>query len=110
MVPLHSRLFGTPGEEKQGWLTKLQYIFMKESASTELEQQWKLMYDDWNLHIGVVHLRAKKYAHKNRLRLVLGHTHCPSEFDGMLVDGGDLPNDGKFVEINDNEVLLRSVE
>ena len=57
---------------------------------------------DWTVIIGGIHARARLYAQKNGICLCIGHTHCPSVFDGLMVDGGDMEDSWSYVVIPDD--------
>jgi len=69
MIPLYRALFGkdTPAQRKNRGFR-----------------------DDWNLAVETVHSRARLYAQRHKVNLVIGHTHCPMDFDGLVADTGDL--------------------
>ncbi len=57
---------------------------------TPAVQKARGLTEDWNRHVGVIHLRALDYAIRNKLRLVIGHTHTPATCDSVLTDDGDM--------------------
>jgi hypothetical protein len=91
MVPIYNCLFGrqSPGQTVPA-----------QSAQDE-------MWNDWNLHVGIIHLRARQYAAKNRVRVLLGHTHCPTEFDGLIADHGDLSDRTYTLVTGESVIQLR---
>ena len=62
--------------------------------------------EEWNEHVGIIHLRARSWAKRNNRRLLIGHTHCPTPFDGLIADSGDFLDSFSWLEIEDNEVRL----
>ena len=65
------------------------------------------MCDDWNLHVGMIHLRAMQYAKANDLKVFIGHTHNPLPFNGLIADSGDMVDSFSYLEIEDGKVELR---
>ena len=63
-------------------------------------------FDEWNEHVGMVHFRARRWAARNRRRLIIGHTHCPAPFDGLMCDGGDMEDSFTWVQV-DQDIVLR---
>jgi len=57
---------------------------------------------DWTVIIGGIHARARLYAQKNGICLCIGHTHCPSVFDGLMIDGGDMIDSLSYIVIPDD--------
>lgn len=45
--------------------------------------------DDWTLKVHLLHGRAMQYAKKHKLYLAIGHTHCPTPFNNLIIDAGD---------------------
>lgn len=72
MIPLYNLLFGrrhkTPGQTQPKRL--------------EFSQAW-------SEHVGLIHLRAQSHAKKKGKGVIIGHTHCPRSFDGLMADCGD---------------------
>ena len=70
MIPLYRLMYGkqTPGKRTRS----------------------RTFRDDWTPGIEVGHTRARIYAKQERVNLVIGHFHCPQDYDGILVDHGDL--------------------
>lgn len=56
--------------------------------------------DDWNTKIGLIHLKAQEYAIKQGVRLVVGHTHCPTPFNGIFADSGDWLDSFSYILVN----------
>lgn len=63
--------------------------------------------DDWNRKIGLIHLKAMDYAIKNGVRLVVGHTHCPTPFNGIFADSGDMIDSFSYIWIHQNKIELK---
>jgi len=57
---------------------------------------------DWSTNVGIMHLRAREYAKKHNSKICVNHSHCPTEFDGLLADSGDFEDSFSWVEIQDN--------
>jgi len=62
--------------------------FLKEE--TPFQTKSRGASEDWNRHVGLVHLRAMDYAKRTKVKLVIGHTHCPMVYDDLLADDGDM--------------------
>lgn len=62
--------------------------------------------DDWNLHVGVIQLKARQYAKKHGLKLIIGHTHSPAPFNGLVADDGDMVDSFSYITIEDDQVKL----
>jgi hypothetical protein len=83
MVPIYHWLYKTPAVQKY---------------------RSGVLSDDWNLHVGVIQLRAMQYAKKYGLKLIIGHTHSPAPFNGLVADGGDMVDSFSYITIEDDEV------
>jgi UDP-2,3-diacylglucosamine pyrophosphatase LpxH len=83
MVPIYNFIYRrkTPGIQKQQAAFSL--------LPTDAVVHPVVSFDDWNLHVGVIHDRARLYAQKKQTPIVLGHTHCERSFDGLIADCGD---------------------
>ncbi|MFA5377144.1 MAG: metallophosphoesterase [Dehalococcoidia bacterium] len=57
---------------------------------------------DWNMFVETGHDRARMYAQKDNVNLCIGHYHCPSAFDGLIVDDGDMEDSMSFAVIPDD--------
>lgn len=79
MVPLYNWLFGNRGKAPS--------------------QQKHTARDDWNYHIGIIHLRARAYAQKKGVSIIIGHTHCPTPYDGLIADDGDMVDSFSYIDI-----------
>jgi len=94
MVPIYrtfiQKKFKTPKDQKRGDPFTGQY--------------------EWNQHVGLIHLRARKYAHESGRKLIIGHTHCDIPFDGLIGDCGDMATDFTFIEIEDGEVEVLRID
>lgn len=67
--------------------------------------------DDWNYHVGVIHLRATKYAMDHKVRLVIGHTHRPTNYGSALYDCGDMLDSFSYLDISTaGEAEIRFLE
>ena len=86
MVPIYNFIFRTPAQQKY--------------HSGELN-------DDWNLHVGGIQLRARQYAKRHGLRLIIGHTHSPAPFDGLIADDRDMVDSFSYITIEDDEVKVQ---
>lgn len=60
----------------------------------------------WSKHIGIVHLRARDYARRKKKPVILGHTHYPLEYDGLIANCGDLKKSFTYIYIKDHKVSL----
>jgi len=80
--------------------------FNKETPS---QQKARGARDDWNRHVGLVHLRAMDYAKRKKVKLVIGHTHCPMVYEDLLADDGDMSDSFSFLYIKDGEWGLRTI-
>jgi UDP-2,3-diacylglucosamine pyrophosphatase LpxH len=63
---------------------------------------------DWNRTVGRIHDRARAYAQKHQVDLCIGHTHCPTPFDSMILDEGDMEDSFTYARI-DTEAELRTL-
>jgi predicted MPP superfamily phosphohydrolase len=66
-------------------------------------------FSEWTLHIGVVHLRASKYAHDHKVKTIIGHTHGPSLFNGLMADDGDMLDSFTYLYISKDGVQLKQL-
>jgi UDP-2,3-diacylglucosamine pyrophosphatase LpxH len=84
MVPIYHLLYGnrTPGQKKAA------------GAS------------DWTLGVETIHSRARLRAKKEKKIYIIGHTHCPVPFDGLIANAGDL-TDRTYVWIDGDKVEMR---
>ena len=92
MIPTYHLLFGrrTPGMLKKK--------IIPESRKTV---------DDWDLHVGVIHLRARGWARGHNVAVIIGHTHCPTPFDGLIVDSGDMIDSFSYARLKDGNLELK---
>jgi len=66
--------------------------------------------EEWNSHVGLMHWRAMDYAQRTRVRLVIGHTHCPAVCDNLLADDGDMVDSFSFLYIQDGKWEVEKLE
>lgn len=62
--------------------------------------------DDWNTKIGLIHLKAQEYAIKQGVRLIIGHTHCPLPWNGLIADSGDMLDSMSFILVRGDKIEL----
>lgn len=104
MIPLHNLLRGkkqTPGQNKRAAV----FVTIPDAMIETTYAQNKGPEQDWNLQVATIHTRARAYAKKHNVVVVLGHTHHPTPFDGLIVNSGDL-DDRKYVRITTGLVEL----
>ena len=77
---------------------------------TPYQQKAREPGDDWNRHVGLVHLRAMDYAKRKKVSLVIGHTHCPGICEQLLADDGDMVDSFSFLYIKDGKWELRYIK
>ena len=65
--------------------------------------------DDWTEWVGVYQLRAKTWAHKNKVELWVGHDHCQIAPDGIFADAGDLEDSMTYLAKVDGKSELRTL-
>ena len=80
------------------------------NKGTPYQQKARGARDDWNRRVGLIHLRAMDYAQRAKVRLVIGHTHCPMVYDDLLADDGDMVDSFSFLYIQDGKWELRTLE
>lgn len=73
------------------------------NKETPYQQKARGAREDWNRHVGLIHLRAMDYAKRKKARLVIGHTHCPMVYDELLADDGDMTDSFSFLYIQDGK-------
>lgn len=56
---------------------------------------------DWTWKIETGHARARLYAKKQEVNLSINHFHCPSPFDGLIIDTGDGVDSFSYVVVPD---------
>lgn len=78
MIPLYRLLYGGP---------------------KALSQTKHTAREDWSYGVEMVHARARRYAQMHDVNLVIGHTHCPAPFDGLLADDGDFEDSFTYAVI-----------
>lgn len=59
------------------------------------------MRQDWSMAVDAGHMRARAYAQKHGVNLCIGHYHCPTPYDGLIVDDGDFEDSMTFAYIPD---------
>lgn len=62
--------------------------------------------DEWSQAKGLIHHRARTWAQANNRRLFIGHTHCPTPFDGLIIDGGDWVDSMTCPQYLDGDISL----
>jgi predicted phosphodiesterase len=120
MIPIYKLLYGnkTPAKEKEEAITIAGGGISLIEAGGVSMLRWghpedgleKL--DEWNKHIGIMHGRAMNYAVKNNVVLIMGHTHCPTNYNYKIFDDGDMVDSFSYVyiETNDEKPQLETVE
>ena len=73
------------------------------NKETPYQQKARGAGEDWNWHAGLIHLRAMDYAQRMKVRLIMGHTHCPMVYDDLLADDGDMTDSFSFLYIQDGK-------
>lgn len=67
----------------------------------ELKQDVVMNEKEWNYHVAGMHLRAAGFAIEHNLRLVMGHTHCPTlNLWGVVSDSGDMIDSFTYITID----------
>jgi len=92
------------------WLWSCLRVLPCFKKETPYQQKARGAREDWNRHVGLIHLRAMNYAQRTRVRLVIGHTHCPMVYDDLLADEGDMTDSFSFLYIQDGKWELRTLE
>jgi hypothetical protein len=101
MVPIHRALFGpTPAETKPNPTIKGREITLTDVL------QYEAMEQNWNLHVGIIHTLWREYAAKQGRRIILGHSHCLWDFDGLIADGGAYYEDRAWLAIDGEKIEL----
>ncbi len=107
MVPIHTRLFGpTPGTEKPSEAVMdfmaRHYLLSPAAISAGVD----VLNQDWNLHVGTIHTLWREYAVKTGRRVILGHSHCLWDFDGLIADGGAFYEDKAYLAIDGEKIEI----
>jgi UDP-2,3-diacylglucosamine pyrophosphatase LpxH len=77
---------------------------------TPYQTKARVARDDWTKLIGLVHFRAMDYAQRKKVKLVIGHTHCPMVYEDLLADDGDMVDSFSFIYIQDGKWKLRTIQ
>jgi hypothetical protein len=81
------------------WLWSCLRVLPCFNKVTPYQQKAMGLGEDWNRHVGLIHLRAMDYAQRTKVRLVIGHTHCPMVYADLLADDGDMIDSFSFLYI-----------
>ena len=74
-------------------------VLLRRSKQTPGELKQEGFADEWTMAIETVHARARAYAQKQHCRLIIGHTHCPLRFDGLIADWGDMLDSLTWIQV-----------
>jgi UDP-2,3-diacylglucosamine pyrophosphatase LpxH len=87
------------------WLRSLPCL----KKETPYQTKGRMAREDWTQQIGLVHFRAMDYAQRKKVKLVIGHTHCPAVYEDLLADDGDMTDSFSFIYIQDGKWDLRTI-
>lgn len=106
MIPLYNALFrrSLPSVKKAMVSGKMRLV-EQQNDQCALDEAM----NDWNLHYATIQLRAAKYAHSKKARVITGHSHAPAAFNGLIADSGDLLDSNTYLDIIDNVVTLKKL-
>lgn len=62
--------------------------------------------DKYTLGVAWIHQEATKYAQQKKVKLIIGHTHYPMNFDGVLADDGDMEDSFTYIRIENGNIEL----
>ena len=104
MVWVYRRIYGnhTPAKKKEKAVGLCNRRQTAEDTIVAMDA-----FNDWTLHIGVVHLRTSKHAHDKKIKAIIGHTHSPSLFNGLMADDGDMTETFSYLHITKEGVELK---
>lgn len=91
-----------------GLCIKFWNVFRKRGspAKRKWEGYDQTPWGDWHWQVGWIHLQAMNYAVKQRCKLVIGHTHCPGIYGGILADDGDMVDSFSYLIVQDGEFSI----